>query len=353
LNAEPPTHELAPATWITGVSVGGRELPISYLGLSEVRDIEIPAGQEQIQFSFVALSYASGDVPQYQYRIGDGPWSQPIQSRTLNYGGLGPGQYRFSVRATNADGDVSPSPAVVQFRVLPPFWQRPWFYVLLIAVISGLAFMAHRMRVNKLLQLERIRLGIATDLHDDIGASLSRIAILSEVAQRGSGPHDLGDVLQRIGGLAREVLDSTSDIVWAVHPQKDRLSDLQRRMRHFSADVLTARNISMAWKAADSSSDTELGAHLRRHVYLIFKESINNISRHSGATEVSIELARTRNELVLKIRDNGRGFDTSVESMGNGVKSIRNRAAQLRAHLDLQSVPGDGTYLSLRVPLHE
>jgi ligand-binding sensor domain-containing protein len=353
LGPEPSKTESVPSIWITGVSVGGQPLPVSELGTSELRNLEIPAGQQQVQFTFVSLSYATGDVPRYQYRIGDQPWSEPIQSRSVHYAGLAPGVYQFAVRAINADGAVSPAPAIIDFRVLPPFWRRGWFYAVSIMTIAGAGFWGHRFRVNKLLELERIRLGIATDLHDDIGSSLSRIAILSEVAQRGHGQRDTSEVLQRIGGLAREVLDSTSDIIWAVHPQKDRLSDLQRRMRHFSADVLSAKNISMVWKAAETNSDVELGAQLRRHVYLIFKETVNNISRHSAATQVTIELALTGSELVLAIQDNGTGFDPSAESSGNGLKSIRGRAAHLKAVLDWESSPGNGTRLSLRAPLHE
>jgi ligand-binding sensor domain-containing protein/signal transduction histidine kinase len=335
---------------ITGVSVGGRPAPVSALGESSVRGLEIPPGPQDIQLDFVAPSYASWELPLYQYRTGNSPWSQAMQSRSVHYGQLKPGRYQFAVRAINAEGEVSATPAEVDFRVLPPVWQRLWFYALIAALISGAAIWAHRLRVNKLLQLERLRIGIATDLHDDLGSSLSRIAILSEVAQRG-GNGEVGDTLRRIGELAREAIDSTGDIVWAVHPRKDRLSDLQRRMRHFSVDVLSVRNIALRWKVEEPGQDLELGGNLRRQIYLIFKESVNNVSRHSLATEAIIESGVVGDELMLRIRDNGCGFDLSNDGHGNGLKSICDRAARLGGTLQLYSEPGQGASVFLRVPL--
>src|ERR1035441_1855663 len=116
-----------PPVWITGLSIAGRRAPVSEAGESSIRAVEVQPGQELIQFDFVGLSYAPGNVLRYQYRLGDDAWSTPIESRSVHYGALAPGQYRFAVRALNSDGEASPAPATVEFRVELPFWRRAWF----------------------------------------------------------------------------------------------------------------------------------------------------------------------------------------------------------------------------------
>jgi signal transduction histidine kinase len=133
----------------------------------------------------------------------------------------------------------------VEFRVAPALWRRAWFQAILIAVALAGAVWVHRTRVARLLEIERVRTRIATDLHDDIGSSLSQIAILSEVAHQRAAGGIAGEPIERIGALSRELLDSIGDIVWAIQPHKDHLSDLRQRMRRFAADVLSARNVEM------------------------------------------------------------------------------------------------------------
>ncbi len=339
-----------PPVWITGISIDGRPVAVSGLGESKIGEFEIRPGQQQIQFDFVAVSYASGDLPRYEYRTDAGPWSPAMQARSVHYGPLKPGLYRFEVRAVNAEGDVSPAPAVAEFRVMPPLWRRTWFQAVLVTLALGGAVWAHRARVNRLLELERVRTRIATDLHDDIGSSLSQIAILSEVAQQRAVQGDAVEPLERIGGISRELLDSMGDIVWAIHPHKDRLSDLKKRMRRFGADVLSARNVEMHWSAFDHERDVELNSELRRQVYLIFKEAVNNIARHSRATEARISLRVEERHLRLEVTDNGRGIERFDGDEGNGLRNMKLRAASLRGELQVRSTNGNGTTVELRVP---
>ena len=340
-----------PPVWITGLSIAGRQAPVSQAGESSIRRVEVQPGQEHIQFDFVGLSYSPGNVLRYQYRLGDDAWSSPIESRSVHYGALAPGQYRFAVRAINSDGEASPEPATVEFQVAPPLWRRAWFQgIFIIAALAG-AFWVHRVRLARLLEMERVRTGIATDLHDDIGSSLSQIAILSEVAQQRAGGGKAGEPIERIGALSREMLDSIGDIVWAIQPQKDHLSDLEQRMRRFAADVLSARNVEMHWPANDSGRDFELNTELRRQVYLIFKEGINNIARHSRATEARIVLRVVERQLALEVSDNGCGIERWDHDEGNGLASMKLRAARIGGALEIRSAGGQGTTVLLHAPL--
>jgi signal transduction histidine kinase len=209
----------------------------------------------------------------------------------------------------------------------------------------------HRVRAARLLAIERVRSRIASDLHDDIGSSLSQVAVLSEVAYQRAGGGKSGEPIERIGELSREMLDSISDIVWAIHPHKDHLSDLKQRMRRFAADVLSVRNVEMRWSADDAARDVELPMELRQQVYLIFKESINNIARHAKATEVRIQLHVTNRQLALTVSDNGCGIQPRDIHEGNGLKSMKLRASRLGGDLQVRSVAGQGTTLLLTTPL--
>jgi signal transduction histidine kinase len=340
----------APPVWITGLSIAGRRVPFSGAGESSIRQVEVRPGQDQIQFDFVGLSYSPGSVLHYQYRLGDDAWSTPIESRSVHYGALEPRQYRFAVRAVTSDGETSPTPAIVEFQVVPPLWRRAWFQGILFAIAIGGAVRFHRARVARLLEIERVRTRIATDLHDDIGSSLSQIAILSEVAYQRAAGGRAGEPIARIGTLSRELLDSISDIVWAIQPHKDHLSDLTQRMRHFASEVLSARNVEIHWTAGDCG-DFELNTELRRQVYLIFKESINNIAQHSRATETHIDLRVVKRQLALDVSDNGCGIESRDGHHGNGLESMKLRAARLGGELQVRSAKGQGTTVILRAPL--
>jgi PAS domain S-box-containing protein len=208
-------------------------------------------------------------------------------------------------------------------------------------------------REERFRELERVRKRIATDLHDDIGSALTQISILSEVVHRRIGANDspVSEPLALIADSSRELVDSMSDIVWAINPEKDRLNDLLGRMRRFAADMLTARNIEFHFQTPDGEKDVQLGANIRREVFLIFKESINNLVKHSSCNRVEVRFQIDEDNLALTISDNGKGFDTSAESDGHGLTSMKDRAVGLAAEIGIVSEPGRGTTTTLNVPL--
>jgi len=208
-----------------------------------------------------------------------------------------------------------------------------------------------RSRDERFRELERVRRRIATDLHDDIGSSLTQISIMSEVAQNRADDHDNTQALSMIANSSRELVDAMSDIVWAINPQKDHLSDLKQRMRRFAADVLTSRNIDLDFRAPLAETDIVLGANIRREVFLIFKETVNNLVKHSGATRAEIDFSISGGNLVLRVSDNGNGFDTNSESEGHGLMSLRERTAALSGVLEVTSEQGRGTTVTLKAPL--
>jgi ligand-binding sensor domain-containing protein/two-component sensor histidine kinase len=354
LSPEPDQSPPPPPVYIGGLRVSGRAYRISAFGEIDLGGLELEPDQNQIEISFFGLSFASDGSLRYQYKI-DGAnqdWSLPTDQRSVN-ASLQPGEYRFLVRAVGVDGRISTTPASVSFTILPLVWQRWWFITLagLFAAFAVYAF--YRYRVRRVIELERVRTRIATDLHDDIGSSLSQVSVLSEVIRRrvGSEP-SVSEPLSMISRLSSDVVDSMSDIVWAVNPQRDHLADLTHRMRRLASDVLTAKEIDFSFRAPEDHLDIKMGADVRREVFLIFKESLNNIVRHSGCARAEIELrVAGRRALELEITDDGKGFDVDKVFDGNGLSSMNQRADRLAGNLEIRSAEGRGTTVWLRAPI--
>ncbi len=332
-----------PTVLIGGLRVAGQSYLQSDLGESNIPRFQLEPAQNQLQIEFFGLGADGAEELRYQYRLegADRDWSGPTRQRNVNYASLSSGGYRFVVRAVAADGTLSDE-ATVAFAILPPLWQRWWFVTLTGLSIAAGAYSFYRARVRRLLELERVRTRIATDLHDDLGSNLSQIAIQSEVLLMGVSRKDpsMAKLLSNITTTANESVEAMSDIVWAINPTGDSLEDLIRRMRRFASDGFTARGIDFDFRAPGVNRRVEMGADLRREVFLLFKEAVNNIVRHSECTRAEIDVALDGDELLLRVGDNGKGFDATQETEGHGLSSIRRRAGNLDGHLEVHSTPG-------------
>jgi signal transduction histidine kinase/streptogramin lyase len=355
-----------PSVFISDLRAGGKNIPVNAVGETEITDLTLDADARQMQIEFFGLSLATGESLRYQYKLegADADWSVPSSGRAANYPSIPPGSYRFLVRAVNSDGAASATPAAISFTVLRPVWQRWWFLLLAALTAGATVYALYRYRVNQIIKLERVRTRIATDLHDDIGSSLSKIAILSEVARRKNGngtsvSDDTNEPLQVIADTSREMVDSMSDIVWAINPERDNLSDLIQRMRRFAEDILDAQDINYQFIAPEHLRELALGADVRRDVYLIFKECVNNLAKYAEADEAIIEVKLENHNLLIEIADDGRGFDVGHKLNGgaasifggNGLKNMQRRAENFGGAVNIESKIGAGTRIVLRIPV--
>jgi signal transduction histidine kinase len=370
-----------------GLRIAGEQQPISQLGGTEIDKGELSSNQNNLQIDFFGLDFRAGETLRYQYKLegADTDWSPPSEQRSRTFANLSSGTYRFLVRAVNSEGIASETPAVVAFKILPPIWQRWWFVLLCALLVTGLIILLYRYRIanlrkinaaltdaklaeenlrkskeERLAELEKVRSRIATDLHDDIGASLTQIAVLSEVAQAQSKGNGATEPLTRISNVSNELVEAMSDIVWSINPTKDHLSDLTQRMRRFASDVLSAKGIVFHFNAPEMSSEIIVNTNLRREVFLLFKESINNIVKHSEAKHVRIDLKIDGGNLLLSISDDGRGFTMPTDGAaaiqsddygGNGILSMKKRASEMDGKVEILSETGKGTTVNLSLPL--
>jgi len=347
-----------PRILITDLRIGGVSYPVSQVGEERVSRLELKPSGNQLQVDFVGIDYEPGDILRYTYKLdgADSGWSPPRSQHAVNYAALSDGNYHFSVKAVTSDGVESAVPAEIDFIVLPPVWRRWWFEGLALAFAIIGVFAAHRYRVAQAVSLERIRTTIATDLHDDIGASLSQIAILSEVARlNGNGHGRPGEPLERVAILARELVDSMGDIVWSIRSEAHGMESLIRRMREFAIDLLSSQGIDFELRTPPLGKNVELSLQARRQVFLIFKESIHNAARHAQCTAVVAELKIADREAVLSIVDNGAGFDPESKTPGwnggTGLSNMRRRSQELGGHMELTSRPGEGCRVAIHFPM--
>jgi signal transduction histidine kinase len=205
--------------------------------------------------------------------------------------------------------------------------------------------------------IERLRTRIATDLHDDIGASLTRITVFSDAVHREIATRDdktterITGLVSDISAISRELVDNMSDVVWSVDPRNDSFESLLLRMKTTAARVLEAKGIEFDFDIPEEVASLKLPLDFRRNFFLVFKEALNNVLRHSGAGQVRIAIGREGGWLTLTIADNGRGFQISPEGGGNGLRNMRRRAEQLSGQVHLDSTPGDGTTVRLKAKL--
>jgi ligand-binding sensor domain-containing protein/signal transduction histidine kinase len=348
---EPDHGDRPPQPLLRSVRIGGAELPVSVIGEHVIKGLELRPEQTSVEIEYRPLHFEAAQRLRFQYRLisRDTPWSDSTDLQTVHYASLAAGRYQFEVRSVGEDGAVS-APAYLEFHLLPPLWLRAWFLATVaIAVVAG-AYSLYWYRVNQLLAVERVRTRLATDLHDDLGAGLAEIAISSELAKR--NPHNR-DLLDQIARRARAMRAALGDIVWTVDPSRDHLSDLVQRMRATALAMLEddERAVTFRGPGDETAEGVELPPDLRRHFLLFFKEAVTNVARHAAATDVEIEVSLTGRRLTLWIRDNGRGFDPNTAVRGQGLASMRHRAAEMRAELRLVSTPAEGTEVRLCVPL--
>lgn len=379
---QPNDERTASAAFVGSLRIAGVEQPISSLGSQIIERGDLSHIENNLQIDFFGVDFRAGEILRYQYKLegADADWSEPSEQRSVTFANLSPGSYRFIVRVVNSDGVASENPAVVSFRILPPIWARWWFVTLILIAVALVLIGIYRYRLarlrelnsalgearnaelkllrsreERLAELEQVRSRIATDLHDDIGASLTQIAILSEVAQAQSKNGD-SEPLRLITSVSNELVGTMSDIVWSINPTKDHFSDLTQRMRRFASDLLTARNIVLQFHASHSDDSLIVNSNIRREVFLIFKEAINNIVRHSGARRVDVTVGVEGDELRVTINDDGCGSSrngeqvAAVDEGGNGIPSMRKRAREMNGKFEL-AFSAEGTRIDFTIPI--
>jgi signal transduction histidine kinase len=330
---------------ITQLTVHGTPRP---LPPGEPLSVSLEHTENTFSIDFALLHYANWrDHPcAYILEGVDGEWVSSAGEWRASYANVSPGTYIFRLRAHTDEGLNSENEATLSLTVSPPFWRTGWFGGIAAVLILSLVYGLHRYRVAQLLAVERLRLRIADDLHDDVGSELSGIALESDLIARQLPPASPErDRLTEVTESIRRTADTLRDAVWIVNPELDSLEDMVDRMRSIAARLLATHRHE--FEVSPGKVPVSLDMEFRRHVLLMFKESLNNIVRHARATSVRIRIRVEGNRFTLCVEDDGCGFDVDAPSQGRGLATLRSRAAAIRGRLTLERLVPSGTRICL------
>ncbi len=345
------TNPHVPPIVITGFRVFDRPLQ-HHLAPFATDALTLSYEDNFFSFEYAALDFSLPDRNTYAYILEgiDKTWVMAGTRRMASYTNIEPGQYVFRIRGANNDGIWNNSGVSMRITISPPFWKTLWFRIGIgLFCIAGITI-AYRLRVASLLRVERMRLNIAADLHDEIGSNLASIAVLADLVRRRlADTATVADQLQDISRAARTTSDSLRDIVWFVNPEHDTTDNMRDRMQGIAAKLLAG--MEYTFQVDDRAVSKRLPMTFRRDLVLLYKEALSNVVRHAGATRVSIQLGERQGHLSLQVSDNGRGFDPQLPTAGNGLTTMRRRAERLGAPLIVTSSPEKGTIVSLEVKL--
>jgi ligand-binding sensor domain-containing protein/signal transduction histidine kinase len=337
-------------------------------------DPKIAPSTQRLGFRYTALSLTAPERVRFRYRVEnlDKDWVDGGSSRMCDYSRLPPGDYRFHVIACNNDGVWNEKGATLALTVLPHFWQTGWFLsltsLMAVASIAGMVRLVERRRIQWRLRrleretaVERERARIAKDIHDDLGASLTEITILSELAQNpGIAPAQAQMDVRKIGAKARSLTQLLDEIVWAVNPKKDTLDNFVTYACTFAEDYLWVGKVQCRLELPSEVPLVPLSSDVRHSLFLVVKEALHNVLKHAGATEVNLRIAIDLSAFTLIIEDNGKGieperlraFTEAAPGHRNGLLNMRQRIESIGGQFEIWSHPAEGTQVRLKVPIH-
>jgi signal transduction histidine kinase/ligand-binding sensor domain-containing protein len=343
-----------------------KEVLLDDLPLDVRKNIRIRPGRHHLQFSFAALSYAAPSKVRLRHRLEgvDSNWVDSTSARSARYSNLPAGGYRMQVIACNSDGIWNEEGATLRFTVMPAWWQTTWSRSGGVFLFTGLVVWGARSwtqrkltrRLERLEQehtLEKERVRIARDLHDELGASITGIGMLVDRLKESSSSAEIQPVIEQLAGRTQRFASDLERVVWTVSPKNNSLDRLAAFVGRFAQNFFRGTSILCLVRGQNDIPPLCLAPDVQHHVLAVAKEAINNVLKHSRASEVVIETKVADRSFFLSIRDNGSGFTPQAEehSERNGLNNMRSRIAEIDGEIVIDSVPGRGTAISLRVPI--
>ncbi len=328
--------------------------------ITDAKSIKLNYDQNVFSIEYAALDFIRPDKIQYQYMLEgfDKSWIEAGKRRVAYYTNLDAGQYKFRVRATNGLDKWIEKTVPLNIRIIPPFWKTWWFITLSALTFLAMVFMILRYRINRLLEMERLRTRLAADLHDEIASNLSSIAMFSKIIQTESHGFvktttAMPQLLDRIISLSQDSVVAIRDIIWAIDPKTETIYNLLLRIRDACITTCRAKDISFKFILPDKEllPSENLSPEQRKNLWLLLKEGINNAVKHSNANEISLAVTYNGGHLKVIIKDNGIGYDVSANFDGKGLHTMKKRVKDLNGKLEVISKTNEGTIVNITLNL--
>jgi signal transduction histidine kinase/ligand-binding sensor domain-containing protein len=331
-------------------------------------EIRVPPIHKKVEMSFAELSYFSPENALFRYRLDnfDSDWIDASTQRSARYPHLSPGDYTFHLITGNQLDTWSETGRVIRLKVLPFFWQTWWFKGILLlcftmCIVGIVRYVFFRRMRQRMMQLEnqavldRERARIARDMHDEVGAKLTRLSLLSEmVGFQPDIPPSARVEVKEMSDTARETIRSFEEIVWAVNPSNDTLTDLVHYLCRYAEDYFEGSSAICVFDLPQEIPRIVLPPEVRHHVFLASKEALNNILKHANASRIKLQVTLGSGEFRIAIEDDGCGFSVSSPPKrvggGNGLENMKERLRRIGGRLEYRSQPGQGTGIIFIAP---
>jgi ligand-binding sensor domain-containing protein/signal transduction histidine kinase len=352
------TNSHIPPMAITSMRVLDREVNVLANPFSFSYD------EDYFAFEFAALDFSEPRKNRYAYMLEglESDWVETGTRRFVSYANLAPGDYIFTVKGSNNDGVWNEEGTSIAFTIAPPPWQTWWAYSIygILIVMSVIGF--RRYEITKIrnrerqeaalreaelraeLEKQKTRVQIARDLHDEVGSTLSSISFFAQaMGKKGEEKEGTNKFLSLISESSAHAREAMSDIIWSIDPANDSWSTVASKLQRYASELFESKGIAHSIEMPASELAVNIDPQRRRHFWLLFKEIVTNVAKHSQCSEVRIRLDVQNGSVVLTIADNGIGFDSNIAKDGHGLKNIRSRAELLGASAELKTSPGNGT----------
>lgn len=320
------------------------------------KEIYLNYDQNFFTIDFASFDFTSPGKNQFEYKLEgvDKNWIKSNGRNFASYTDITNGNYKFRLKGSNSSGVFNPEEVVMSIIIAPPFWKTLWFRTIAAITLILLLYLVHKYRLNRLLEVERTRVKIARDLHDEVSASITGIvyfadAIKTEIKQKNIPV--ITKLVNMVSESAIQIQEAMSDIIWSINPDNDDWSVVLPKFRRYASDLCESKNINYRIEIPENFIGKSLKMEQRHDLWMIFKEIVTNSVRHSNCTDLEIKLFNDSQFLFLNISDNGCGFDSSIPSLNNGVKNIRSRTKALNGFAKLFSSKDNGTKWSIKIPL--
>ena len=332
-------------------------------------EVIVPPDAERLEIQFTSLNLAAPERALFRYQLEGHElhWSPAANRREAIFPKLPPGQYRFHVAACNEDGVWNDAGASLAVRVLPPFWRTWWFLTLSVLAVLGLVVgTVHFISTQRLQRelvllrqkeaLERERSRIARDLHDQLGANLTRVSLLGELVESDKNePAEVEAHARQISKTATETAHALDEIVWAANPANDTLEGLVNYLCKYTQEFLTTAGVRCRLDVPTELPATPIAPDFRHNIFLVAKEAVNNVVKHAQASSVRLQIKLESGQIVMEVEDDGRGPDgaaTAAERDRNGLRNMSRRMEDVGGSFSISPAARSGTIVRLAAPLN-
>jgi ligand-binding sensor domain-containing protein/signal transduction histidine kinase len=355
-----------PQVLIESVRVDGVEQKTNLLDSVWSQSIVVPPGYEQLEVDYSALNFSAPDAVRFKCWL-EGREAAPTEvggERVARYPKLPPGKYHFHVFAANEDGIWNETGSTLEITVQPWFWQTNGFRVAVIifalAIVTAIVRIISTQKLRREVQLfkqqealEKERSRIARDLHDQLGANLTQVALLAEMAEADkNSPDEIESHAKQISETARETTHSLDEIVWAINPSNDTLEGLANYACKYAQEYLALAGLRYRVDLPTQLPLTPIPPEVRHNVFLAFKEAVHNVVKHAQASEVWIRLRLSPEHFTLEIEDNGRGIENQGAPLNrNGLRNMKKRMEDIRGEFFISGGANGGTIVRLKIPI--